>query len=89
MEDLGSPAAKEWKSFWSVSLFLVLGAAGTAVFNPVFQLEDMPFRIFDVFIISVLIANGLYFWQRHKGIAFVSFLLGLLNLGLLAALILG
>lgn len=42
--------------------------------------------MFDAVIVCVLAVNGLYFLQKNKGVAYVSFLLGFINMGLLIVL---
>ncbi|MGN9866185.1 hypothetical protein [Bacillus swezeyi] len=79
--------ANEWHMFIAASTFLILCTAGFWFFEPAIHLEDMVLNMFDAVIICVLIANAFYFLRRNKGIAFVSFLLGLVNLVMLAALI--
>ncbi|XLG15949.1 hypothetical protein ACI5QL_03510 [Bacillus velezensis] len=47
----------------------------------------MALRLFDALISCILVINGLYFMQKNKGVAVVSFLLGIINLGILAVLL--
>ncbi|MCY9226758.1 hypothetical protein MOF11_17265 [Bacillus haynesii] len=55
-------------------------------FRSGYRLQDLLFRMFDAVIVCVLAVNGLYFLQKNKGVAYVSFLLGFINMGLLIVL---
>ncbi|EWH21813.1 hypothetical protein [Bacillus haynesii] len=79
-------AAKEWTMYITVSCLFILIVSVICFFAPAYRLQDLLFRMFDAVIVCVLAVNGLYFLQKNKGVAYVSFLLGFINMGLLIVL---
>lgn len=85
-ENERADAAKEWTMYITVSCLFILIVSVICFFAPAYRLQDLLFRMFDAVIVCVLAVNGLYFLQKNKGVAYVSFLLGFINMGLLIVL---
>lgn len=82
-----SNASRDWLIYITVSIIFLIAVSVFSLFEPEFDFSIMALRLFDALISCILIVNGLYFMQRNKGIAYVSFLLGIVNLGILATLL--
>ncbi|MCY8209219.1 hypothetical protein, partial [Bacillus subtilis] len=79
-----SNASRDWLIYITASVIFLIAVSVFSFFEPEVDFNVMSLRLFDALISCILIINGLYFMQKNKGIAVVSFLLGIINLGILA-----
>ncbi|MED5047762.1 hypothetical protein P9738_06650 [Bacillus siamensis] len=82
-----SSASRDWLIYITVSVIFLIAVSIFSFFESEVDFNAMALRLFDALISCILVINGLYFMQKNKGIAFVSFLLGIINLGILAVLL--
>ncbi|MCM8507422.1 MULTISPECIES: hypothetical protein [Bacillus amyloliquefaciens group] len=82
-----SNASRDWLIYITVSVIFLIGVSIFSFFESEVDFNVMALRLFDALISCILVINGLYFMQKNKGIAVVSFLLGIINLGILAVLL--
>ncbi|ATU28181.1 MULTISPECIES: hypothetical protein [Bacillus] len=82
-----SNASRDWLIYITVSVIFLIGVSIFSFFESEVDFNGMALRLFDALISCILVINGLYFMQKNKGIAVISFLLGIINLGILAVLL--